>query len=176
MIILFFALFLCFCGRSDKQNKIRKIIKQRSGQAIIIPENIYVAPIYDSTLLSENPTDYNYTLINYTEGDCGECIAELYKWQGFINNNKEMFKNSRMIFIIYSENYFQFEFIIEDVGIALPFYYDSLNQYIAINEINENFLKTLLLNKNEQIILIGSPIENPAMEELYRKTINRTPP
>jgi hypothetical protein len=42
---------------------------------------------------------------------------------------------------------------------------------IINNKIEDFELYTLLLNQENEVLLIGSPIDNPSMQELYKKVI-----
>lgn len=174
-VIKFFILIigLAFsCTNKTQKNQLSELVKERIGASVIFPSAIVKAGT-DSSLMTINQTEeYKYKLVVYTDGDCGQCISELYKWTEFINDNREVFKSVREIFIIYSENFQRFEYITEKAEIKLPFYYDSTNLYITQNEIYENMLQTLILDKNNKIVIVGSPIENAAMRELYRKVLS----
>ena len=96
---------------------------------------------------------------------------QLYKWNEFLKMNFYILENVHVMFIISSVNYPYFEYNVEKLDLRLPFYYDSINSYITNNRIEDYELYTLLLNKENEITLIGSPIDNPSMQGLYKKVI-----
>jgi len=172
LILVSAFLPLCSCNKSPQTNELKRIVKERMGKRIIIPNNLYFVNSTDSVINVSMSHHYKYKLINYVDGDCGECISELFKWQVLINENSNLFGNTRLYFVIYSGNYPRFEYFTDKANINLPYYYDSTNQYLATNELEDGILNTLLIDHNNRVVLIGSPIENNSMEELYRKVLS----
>ena len=160
------------CTNKTHKKQMNELVKERIGTSVIFPSAIVKAGTDSNLLAISEAVEYKYKLVVYTDGDCGQCISELYKWTEFLNDNTEVFKSVREIFIIYSENFQRFEYLTEKAEIKLPFYYDSTNLYITRNTIYEPMLQSLILDKNNKILIVGSPIENAAMQELYRKVIS----
>ena len=161
--------FLLECKNPSPEKTLKSVIETNLGRTIVLPENLHAYSIADSILLKQS--EIRFKLITYIDGDCSVCIAELYKWKEFLKINFDNLENVQVMFIINSLNYPYFEYNVEKLDLHLPFYYDSINSYITNNNIEDYELYTLLLNKENEITLIGSPIDNPSMQGLYKKII-----
>lgn len=170
ILLLGSCLFISCINKSPKK-ELAILIESRMGQIVYFPNSIY-SPSANST----KPLDFidgKYKVVVYTEGDCGACIANLYKWKKYIKEHKTLFESADLIFIVYSINFPRFEYQTEKAEIILPYYYDSINQYTTVNKLDEIVLHTLLLDNNNKIILIGSPIDNLEMQKLYTRILTQ---
>ncbi len=158
--------YLSYC-QNNERTRIREVVVGRVGDSIVFPSSIYCAN--RDTL---KVADFKQTLIVYTDGDCGKCIADLYQWSLLLKEHKELFKYTQQKFIIYSNNFERFEYTVEKAGVSLPFYYDSTNCYLQQNNIDDPLLHTLLLDQNNIIRLVGSPIYNSSMLDLFKKVLS----
>lgn len=171
IIWLLGACLFISCNHKSPKKELANLIESRIGQVVDFPNSIY-SPSTNST----KPLDFldgKYKVVVYTEGDCGVCIANLYKWKEYIKESKTLFEGTDLIFIVYSINFPRFEYNTEKAEIILPYYYDSINQYTTVNKLDEIVLHTLLLDNNNKIKLIGSPIDNPAMQKLYTRILTQ---
>lgn len=172
IISILFLLTNISCNHFKAKREITDIVNNNIGREIRFPVSLH--PINNVAIdkLWKN-NNINMKLVVYTDGDCGVCIAELAKWNQYLKTNKSLFNEIDKIFIVYSNNYTFFEYNIEKAGITLPFVYDSLNQFIYENRLDEPLLHTLILNQDNTILLIGSPLENQAMQEIYKRVLGR---
>lgn len=162
-------LLLLGCNNPSPVMELKSVIETNLRRNIILPENLRAHPIADSILLKQS--EIRFKLITYIDGDCSVCIAELYKWKEFLKINFDILENVQVMFVINSVNYPYFEYNVEKMDLGLPYYYDTINSYIINNKIEDFELYTLLLNQENEVLLIGSPIDNPSMQELYKKVI-----
>ena len=162
------------CQRSVELNELSKLVNERMGDSIIFPASIYVARTDINLTKTDKIMKYKYTMVVYTDGDCGKCISDLYQWKLFLKKNRKVLSDVNEKFIIYSNNFIRFEYTTEKARLFLPYYYDSLNSYTSLNKIDDPVLYTLLLDNKNKIKLIGSPLHNPAMLKLYQKVLSES--
>ena len=82
-------------------------------------------------------------------------------------------KNPSFIFIVQSKNRNLTEHYIREALPDIPVIYDSISNFISANGLpQESAYHTLLLDKNNRVRLIGSPINNDKLWELYKKEID----
>jgi hypothetical protein len=161
----------CACDHFYAKKEISDMVSINIGRKIRFPSSLHPLNGSMSKVCTAENTG-NMKLVVYTDGDCGACIVELAKWNDFIKINEALFNNVELNFIVYSDNFPFFEYNIEKTDISLPFIYDSTNQFIVENKLYETLLQTLLLDSDNSIVLIGSPIDHQAMQELYRKVLS----
>ncbi len=64
--------------------------------------------------------------------------------------------------------------IIEKSGYQYSWIYDKHEEFIHKNKIYDKRFQTVLLGKRKQVIIIGNPVLNPKLEELYFKKLGLT--
>lgn len=161
------------CSNNGRKEHLKMLLRDRIGDSIVFPSSLVKSGSDSSILEIDNFSNCNYKLVVFTDGDCGKCITELYEWKDYLEDNKELFKDVRKIFVINSNNFPRFEYTIEKAAIYLPYFYDSTNRFTECNMLDEEFLHTLLLDNNDKILIVGSPINNNAMKEIYLNLLSK---
>jgi len=110
-------------------------------------------------------------LVTRINGNCYPCIYELKIWTNFIERVYKNCINCELQFYFYiacnDTNTFN---IINnnEIGFNHPIMFDTKNDFHKLNKLNENYLfHTMLLDSLNRVILIGSPIMNEKLQELY---------
>jgi len=113
------------------------------------------------------------TIVVYTDGDCGKCILDLLLWQDFIEKYKGSLQSTQILFITHSWHYPTLENQLAEAGVTLPQLFDRENEYIDANDLHHSLLHTLLLDAKNNIVLVGSPLNNEKLKSLYIREIQR---
>ncbi len=113
------------------------------------------------------------TIVVYTDGDCGKCILDLLIWQDFIEEHKDKLHSTQILFIAHSWHYPSFEQQLANAGVTLPQIFDAENEYIDANDLHHSLLHTLLLDSTNSVVLVGSPLNNEKLTNLYLREIQR---
>lgn len=150
-IILFVAIIIIPISlvRCDNlQNDYQQII----GKKIILDD------ISDSSVSI-------FTIVYYLNHEgCTPCKLQPNRWNHFINMLDSL-ANVRVFFILESDSSVFNEF-------DLPIYYDSKNVFFYKNNLpSDPRFHCFLLDENNKVILIGNPVQNPKIKELYLRTI-----
>jgi hypothetical protein len=82
------------CTSKTHKKQMNELVKERIGTSVIIPSAIVKAGTDSSLLAISEAVEYKYKLVVYSDGDCGECISELYEWSKFLNDNREAFETA----------------------------------------------------------------------------------
>lgn len=107
---------------------------------------------------------------------CSSCeIKQTYKWDDFIEEVKAFNKNIGIYFIFSPQrkNIDIFYFLITTNPPASPIFVDTTNIFLRSNpHIPKNpALHTFLLDENNKVILVGNPLENKHIEEMFWRTV-----
>jgi len=170
-IILFALMLLISCTPKSVREKA-ELINRHYAKTIILPD-------FEPENIGYGGSDIHVgntpaaTIVVYTDGDCGKCIVDLLLWQDFIEEHKGKLHSTQILFIAYSWRYPLFEQQIINAGITLPQIFDSENKYIEWNDIHHSLLHTLLLDNTNSVVLVGSPLNNEKLTELYLREIER---
>lgn len=165
MLLLIFSFFCCECSHLSEKEKIVSIWYQKK---IIFP-NDYVF------LFRGDTVDYNlsakYKVFVYVDSlDCIDCRLKLGQWENFMAS----IDTSIVKFIMIIDN--------DDVNsIVSKTKYDKFDYPICI-DVKSNFnklnrfpkqleFKTFLLDSLNRVIVVGNPLFNERVANLYKKTI-----
>jgi len=109
----------------------------------------------------------------YDSTGCSPCrIQQMYKWYEIIDYAKESEQKFRVIFIFTPR---QGEDIAKSlISFNYPVYIDKKTDFIINNHRlpQKETFKTFLLDQNNKIVMVGNPIGNEKLWELYKERIN----
>lgn len=81
-------------------------------------------------------------------------------------------KQTRIFFIINTTDSVKIKSFFEKEKLDVPLFFDIENTSFVRNKIlAENKFHTFFLNENNEVVLVGSPIDNEKMWELYKDVI-----
>ncbi|MBR4264588.1 MAG: DUF1573 domain-containing protein [Bacteroidales bacterium] len=113
------------------------------------------------------PISFNakYKVVNYVNHfGCTPCRLHQTQWNLLISELDSL-KQVQVVFIVESDS--------TKLGeTSLPIYYDSLNVFCTLNHLPEDErFHCFLLDENNRVVLIGNPVQNPKIKDLYIRTI-----
>ena len=172
-LLLFITFSLSSCQLSRK-NDIKKIVDEWQGKVIIIPSEPEYKTLGRDTLCP-GLWDQPYKVFTYIDSiGCTGCQLGLYDWKALIDSCSRQQINIGFIFVVHSSNFRQFTGDVRFEEFDYPIIYDYHNRFHKLNHFPPVPYRTFLLNKDNRVQVIGSPINNPKMWELYKTVITRT--
>ena len=165
LMLLFFA-----CGN---RQKIAKELSQLQSECIVLPKQSQLTIQGKDTVWMDFMRDGRLKLLVYTDSTgCSSCtINKMYMWDSLIEYSK-VYKGNLKFYFIFSPGK-QDE---ESVRIALqshafdyPVLIDTLGEFEKLNpHLPENkALHTFLLDENNNVILVGNPLYNKKIEQMF---------
>lgn len=119
----------------------------------------------------------NTSIVVYTDSSvCSSCTVKgMYKWFDFLDEIEERYGGDMKIYFIFSPRKSQmndFQIALHSLNLNYPVFIDSTNIFIRHNpHIPSNKrLHTFLINTDNMVYLVGSPLENLTIHELFHKT------
>ena len=171
LIIFLLFLFLSSCWKSTPKEDIKKIVQEWEGKEIIIPEGIKFRTLGRDTLCSD-VWNKPHKIFTYVDSiGCTSCNMGLHEWKAKILLCQQQQIDVEFIFAVYSSDFRRFE---ADILISMfdyPIIYDYHNDFEKLNHFPPVPYRTFLLDKDNKVQIIGSPINNPKMWELYKSVI-----
>jgi hypothetical protein len=141
------------------------------GEEIILPSDMEYKITGRDTLCPEL-WNKSYKFLTYVDSaGCTSCQLGIPQWQQIMDICQSNHFDVSFLFVVYSLNYENFEYELLLDNFDCPIIYDRRNRFDELNHFPPFPYRTFLLDKDNKIILIGSPINNPQMLELYMKTI-----
>ena len=114
-----------------------------------------------------------FTLILYTDGECGHCINQVIKWKElFPKLNKQ--NNMSLINIVSARSQELAKYsIFDNANSTFPTFYDEKNVFLNKNNLKllHKTNRTFLLNKKKFILVYSNPLNNEEVLNLYRKKL-----
>jgi len=181
IIVVVCLCFLLSCYNTDRtphKASLESTIGSTLGKKLFLPNNLHVySPFPD--LVADSATIFNaeYKLFTHINASCGSCITEIKLWENLVTE----FDKYKIPIILICESDDRFEllkYLCETGGIekfSYPFFLDKKNEYIKRNQFMEKAqdLETVLIDKENNILLLGNPIRSKEMKELYLKEIQK---
>lgn len=162
------CILILVCSCSNRDTILQKV-KQMKETPITIPlgKMVYWEPEENE---DEKLKDRDYRLVVFADSaQCTPCfISHLSEWYEFLSLEREGKLN--VTFIIEPKTALYDETIerINKVQFLHPLYIDSNYQFRKSNPKipEESMYHVFLLNKNNQIVLVGNPLHNKQIEEM----------
>lgn len=172
LIIFIFIIGLFISSCKHKNSESLRSVKEFYQKEIFFPRDLpkYYQGKIDTTHLQL----YNcYKIITYIDASCQICINELLHWEELITKFQKY--NVKFIIIIGNisletlkspENVF-YEF-------KYPLYLDQNETYTRTNNYDpiQTSFKTFLLDRNNRVLLTGSPLMSNDNYLLYKKVLD----
>ncbi|MDV2446360.1 hypothetical protein CMU93_02465 [Elizabethkingia anophelis] len=179
LFLLSFMFILSSCKNEcdNTKSEIRGIMKAWYKKKIEFPSNM---EILTNNLTSDHQniekaltTKRRYTIVHFFTADCDKCVNELKIIQSGLKNMPKN-KDVDYIFIASAPTNTYVLDAIKKTNFPYPIYYEQ--QYFSFKTINkfvllDDIYNTMLLDKNQNLILFGAFYDNDKAKRLYSKTI-----
>jgi hypothetical protein len=134
--------------------------------------------IPDNDTARTDTTSAPYRLLTYIDStNCTPCLLnEMHKWNDIIDNTRTNGNRVNYIFIFEpkSDQIEDAHFAVESSGLKNRVYLDTASVFRKENKFipKDSKYHTMLIDKNDSIILIGNPKNNKKVEEIFLDIIN----
>lgn len=173
IIILTFGQLSSSCKKNIALYDAEKIVTEWMGKQIIYPDSVMcISSINDTSCVLPESTPYK--ILVYTDSvGCTTCKLHLDQWNILIEEvRKEKPDLVNFQFYFQPKNLEDLKMFFRRDNFTYPSYIDTKNELNKLNNLpkNEKY-QTFLLDKDNKIISIGNPANNPQIWELYKKRI-----
>ena len=164
-------LLLVSCQNFDKR-LINDAVHEWIGKEIIFLDSM---DCVDNHVISKVEVSKNgFKIVNYIDSvGCTPCRLNLTKWKEFIHDLNQVSIDSTLVLMIVSDSRFNVVYQISMWDkFTYPIYIDVADSLNRLNHFSsDERFQTLLLDKDNKVVAIGNPINNPKVKELYFKII-----
>ncbi|HZK04110.1 MAG TPA: hypothetical protein VFC94_06885 [Bacteroidaceae bacterium] len=164
---------------SCSNQKLAHELKMLSGSTIKIPNELSAKIGCRDTLLEVNQHEPATMIIWYDTVQCASCsMNSINIWNKIFEYSHDSVEGFNPV-IIFSPNkrmIRNFEEAIKTTRFKYPLFVDYNNTFGHINPqipMTNNLLHVFLLDKNNKVVLVGSPLYNESLMQLYKSTINK---
>ena len=171
--LLFIFPFLLVACQTTRKDHITQLVEEWQGKEVRFPEN----PVFTRQL--NDTVDYRiletvYKVLVYVDSiGCTSCKLQLPKWKEFIAYVDSVSdRQIPFLFFFQSKDNKELRYILRRDNFRLPVCVDSQDEFGKLNRFpSEQMFQTFLLDKDNRVKVIGNPIHNLSVKELYLKEI-----
>ena len=177
LIILLLTIFLSAC--QDKQKEIiTLLVKEWQGKQILIPENMVFTRFASDTTNFVIPTSDYKVLVFVDSIGCTSCKLQLSRWKEFIRYTDSISqKNIPFLFFFQFDDQWEIHSLLIRENFDKPICLDRSDSLNQLNHFPKDIrFQVFLLDKNNKVVVIGNPVHNPNVKELYLEEISRKQP
>ena len=173
--LLYISLLLSLltaCKENNKE-KFALLVQEWQGKEIVFPQDMAF------TRFVTEPVDYRipdaeYKVLVYVDSvGCTSCKLQLPKWQELIAHvDSATNGNIPFIFVFQSKDDKELRYILKRDNFDRPVYIDRDNRLNKLNQFPQEItFQTFLLDQDNRVKVIGNPVHNLAVRDLYLKQI-----
>jgi len=165
---------------TEEFKALEETVSSYIGKKLLLPDTLIVYKPF-TNYYADSAEMFNsefkiYTLIN---GSCGTCIDNIILWNDLVYELQPY--HVPVIVIFESDDNFELlKYFCEENKISnflYPFFLDINRNYLKFNKFMQQTsfdLKTVLTDKDDNILLIGNPINNNKVQELILNAITES--
>ncbi len=173
--LLYISLLLSLltaCKENNKE-KFALLVQEWQGKEIVFPQDMAF------TRFVTEPVDYRipdaeYKVLVYVDSvGCTSCKLQLPKWKELIAHvDSATNGNVPFIFVFQSKDDRELRYILKCDNFDRPVCIDRNNRFNSSNRFPQDItFQTFLLDKDNKVKVIGNPVHNLAVRDLYLKQI-----
>lgn len=169
-IVLLLLLF-CVACKDYKKEAVKNMVTEHVGTKVNFPDSLLYRSLSDSIVsLPQKPIK----VVTHINGECISCLNQFIDWMEIGDSLTEA-GNVDLVFYIRSIDFESVQGFLSEVNFKYPFFIDPNSDILFNNNIplNKSTLHTFLLDKDNKIVLIGSPLGNPKLADLYKHQIQQ---
>ena len=174
MRLLYLEVLLLFSScQNSPQEHITQLVEEWQGKEVRFPENpVFTRQLSDTVDYRIPETEYK-VLVYVDSIGCTSCKLQLPQWKEFIAYVDSVSGGKiPFLFFFQSKDNKELRYILKRDNFRLPVCVDSQNEFGKLNRFpNEQMFQTFLLDQDNRVKVIGNPIHNLSVKELYLKEI-----
>ena len=166
------CLLVASCGESEKE-RLSRLVSEWEGKEILFP------PYSTFTIQGKDTVDFQfqnaeYKVVTYIDSvGCTSCKLQLPRWKELMVEVDSL-TGGRVPFLFYfhPKNVKELRYLTRREGFTYPVCFDEKDDFNRLNHFpNEMMFQTFLLDRENRMIALGNPVQNPKVKELYLNLI-----
>ena len=166
--LLLAVLSLASCKESEKDTALR-LVKEWDGKEIKFPAHS-IFTIQGKDTVNFDFKDADYKVVTYVDSaGCTSCKLQLPRWIEFMEELESKTKdNVPFVFVFHPKSAKELRHTLRLHGFNHPVFFDEKDDFNALNRFPDDMMfQTFLLDKDNKVQVIGNPVLNPQVKELY---------
>lgn len=160
-----------------KEENMAKLVQEWQGKEIRFPEKVTFTRYVTDTIDYQIPAS-DYKIFVYVDSiGCTSCKLQLPKWRELITHIDSITStNIPFLFFFQAKDERELRYLLKRDKFDLPVCIDRENALERLNHFPKDItFQTFLLDKENRVVVIGNPVHNLAVRDLYIKQITGNP-
>lgn len=180
-LLLTLILWFTGCNNNASNNKdaLLKAIKEWQGKEIVFPNSVKFLKFgTDTTACFDSIPNTQHKVLIYTDSlGCISCKLHLREWQKFINHIDSLQSDVSFLFFFNTNNFEEVNYLLRRDKLRHPVCFDVNDSLNKLNNFpKHNDFQTFLLDTDNRVVVVGNPVNNPKVKELYLRVIEGKQP
>jgi len=177
LLLIYCAILCSMCQENTSQLEKRlfkEYTKKMENKVIILPENLQQLSGFKDTICPDL-LDREYKIVVYVDSlNCTVCQLRLSEWRELIQETEKKKMNVSFLFYVYAKNYKELSYEMVSSNFTYPVYIDKENDLVKLNKLSTEILyRSLLVDKNNRVLLVGNPTVKSNIWHRYKAKILR---
>ena len=163
---------LASCSESREEAMLR-LVNEWKDKSVIIPVRS-VFTVQGKDVVDFNYRDAEYKILVYTDSiGCTSCKLQLPKWKRMIAEVDSLTGGSvPFLFYFHAKDPKELRFYLRRDNFTYPVCFEEDDYINRLNRFPSDMtFQTMLLDKENKVVAIGSPVLNPKIKDLYLEII-----
>lgn len=169
--VIAFSGLVISCNGSKKKN-IARLVEAWQGKTVLFPENMIFTSYRDTVDYRIPEADYKVVVYVDSLG-CTSCKLQLSKWKELIRETDSITDGKvPFLFFFHPKKIEDVFYMLKRERFARPVCVDPADRFNELNRLPSKMnFQTFLLDRENRIVVIGNPVHNAVVRDLYRKEI-----
>lgn len=172
ILILFSFLFFFSCS-NVKKKQVEILVNEWNNKEICFPAHpVFTRQLTDTVLYRIPKSDYKVVVFVDSVG-CVSCKLQLPRWKEFMHEVDSLSDGAvPFVFFFQSKDLRELRYILKCDGFSHPVCIDTDDEFNRLNHFpGEMMFQTFLVDSENRVKVIGNPIHNLSVKELYLKEL-----
>jgi hypothetical protein len=167
-------LFLFFsCKEKDNRKEVARLVTEWQGKEITFPNDMVFTRYLTDTVDYRIPESDYKVLVYVDSTGCTGCKLQLYKWKELMEYTDSVTGGTvPFLFFFHAKDYKEINYLLKVDKFDLPVCIDKEDKLNKLNKFPSDItFQTFLLDRENKVAVIGNPVHNLAIRDLYVKQI-----
>ncbi|RHA75904.1 DUF1573 domain-containing protein [Phocaeicola coprophilus] len=172
ILILFSFLFFFSCS-NVKKKQVEILVNEWNNKEICFPAHpVFTRQLTDTVLYRIPKSDYKVVVFVDSVG-CVSCKLQLSRWKEFMHEVDSLSDGAvPFVFFFQSKDLRELRYILKCDGFSHPVCIDTDDEFNRLNHFpGEMMFQTFLVDSENRVKVIGNPIHNLSVKDLYLKEL-----
>ena len=163
------------CSSSNKRTQLTQseaLVSDWYGKEIRMVEGLPCRVLGNDTLVGDMFSKPCKILVYVDSIGCTPCRLQLPEWKALLEEMKPVHDRVSVLFVFQPQNIEELDMLFLRYGVRTPYFQDEDEKFKKVNSFpGDMSSQVFLLDKDNRVVLVGSPIGNTKLWQLYRKQI-----